>query len=162
MTLQSYENIIRPTRYVIFFALGINKKVVFVNHRPCEPEIPFGPQVPASPVSAVFSVSAVPFRNHSLAKRNGARHRTGEWEKTGGGEDRAVAGSVPATARLFPFLSRARCTIPFGRKWYNGKRKCRQRSARQVLTCTGRNAKRNLLPARARSYAKRNLLPTRA
>lgn len=75
MTRQSYENIIRPTHYYNFFALGIDKKVVFVNHRPREPEIPFGPQVPPFPASAVFSVSAVPFRHHSLAKRNGARRR---------------------------------------------------------------------------------------
>ena len=33
-------------------------------------------------------------------------------EKTGGGENSAVAGSVPAAARLFPFLPRVRCTIP--------------------------------------------------
>ena len=36
----------------------------------------------------------------------------GEGEKTGGGEDSAVAGDVPAAARLFPFLFRVRCTIP--------------------------------------------------
>ena len=33
-------------------------------------------------------------------------------EKTGGGENSAVAWDVPAAARLFPFLSRVRCTIP--------------------------------------------------
>ena len=72
MTLQSYKNIIRLAQYDIFFALGIDKKVVLVNYRPCEPEIPFGPQVPPSPFNTVFSVSAVPFRHRSLAKRNGA------------------------------------------------------------------------------------------
>ncbi len=33
-------------------------------------------------------------------------------EKMGGGENSAVAGDVPAAARLFPFLSRTQCTIP--------------------------------------------------
>ncbi|MCR4826835.1 MAG: hypothetical protein K5882_07800 [Bacteroidales bacterium] len=80
--------------------------------RPREPEIPFGPQVPLFPASAVFSVSAVPFRHRSLAKRNGAHRRTGQGEKAGGGEDRAVAGSVPAAARLFPLFLMKRCTIP--------------------------------------------------
>ena len=64
------------------------------------------------PVSAVFSVSVVSFRHRSQAKRNGARRRTEEGEKTGGGENSAVARSIPAAARLFPFLSRVRCTIP--------------------------------------------------
>ena len=46
-------------------------------------------------------------------------------------------------------LASNQCTIPFGRKWYNGKRKCRQQPARQVLACNSRDAKRNPLPARA-------------
>lgn len=77
MRRQSYENIIRPTHYYNFFALGIDKKVVLVKHRPHEPEILFDPQVPPFPISTVFPVSAVSFRHHSLAKRNGARRRTG-------------------------------------------------------------------------------------
>lgn len=36
----------------------------------------------------------------------------GQGEKAGGGEDGAVAGFVPDAARLFPFLSLARYTIP--------------------------------------------------
>ena len=75
MTRQSYENIIRPAEYDIFFALGINKMIVFVNHSPREPEIPFGPQGPPFPVSAVTSVRAIHLRQRSLAKRNGARRR---------------------------------------------------------------------------------------
>ena len=39
---------------------------------PCEPEIPFGRSLSPSLVSAVTSVSAIPFRHDSLAKRNGA------------------------------------------------------------------------------------------
>ena len=102
MTLQSYENIIRPTRY-LFFALGIDKKVVFVNHRPCDPEIPFGPQVPPFPVSAVFSVSAVPFSQHSLSKRNGVRRRTGLRGK-GGRRGGSCRGRIWSERRPpFPF-----------------------------------------------------------
>ena len=88
--------------------------VVRVSPQPCprEPEIPFGRSPSPSLVSAVTSVSVIPFRHNSLAKRNGARRRTEEGEKTGGGENSAVAGDVPAAARLFPFFSRARCTIP--------------------------------------------------
>ncbi|MBR4647772.1 MAG: hypothetical protein IKO75_11725 [Bacteroidales bacterium] len=51
------------------------------------------------------------------------------------------------------------CTIPFGRKWVCGKRKCGQQPARQVLACNGRNAKRNLLPARAHSTFEANRVP---
>ena len=39
---------------------------------PCEPEIPFGRSPSPSLVSAVTSVSAIPFRHCSLTKRNGA------------------------------------------------------------------------------------------
>ena len=59
-----------------FFALGIGKKVVFVNHRPRELEIPFGPQAPLFPASAVFPVSAViperaaPFHKMASVERN--------------------------------------------------------------------------------------------
>jgi len=87
MTRQSYENITRPAEYDIFFAIGINKMIVFVNHRPRDSE------------------------------------------------------------------------IPFGRKWVFGKRKCGQQPARQVLACNGRNAKRNLLLARARSTFEANRVP---
>ena len=78
---------------------------------PCEPEIPFGRLVPLFIVSAVTSASAVALRHRSQAKRNGARRRTEEGEKTGGGENSAVSWDVPAAARLFPFLSR--CVAPF-------------------------------------------------
>ncbi len=104
MTRQSYENITRPAEYDIFFAIGINKMIVFVNHRPCEPEIPFGPQVPPFPVSAVFSVSAVPFRQYNLAKRNGARRRTGLRGK-GGRRGGWCRGRIRAGRRPpFPFV----------------------------------------------------------
>ena len=56
-------------------------------------------------------------------------------------------------------LASNQCTIPFGRKWYNGKRKCKQLPARQVLACNGRNAKRNLIPARERSVFEANRVP---
>ena len=79
---------------------------------PREPEIPFGRSPSPSLASAVTSVSAVALRHRNQAKRNGAHCRTGEGEKTGGGENSAVAWDVPAAARLFPFLSRVRCTIP--------------------------------------------------
>ncbi len=59
MTRQSYENITRPTQYYNFFALGIDKKVVFVNHRPREPEIPFGRSAPPSSSAQCFPL--VPF-----------------------------------------------------------------------------------------------------
>ena len=78
---------------------------------PREPEIPFGRSPSPSLVSAVTSASAVALRHRSLAKRNGAHRQAGEGEKTGGGEDRAVAESVPVAARLFPFYSR--CVAPF-------------------------------------------------
>lgn len=74
MTLQSYKNIIRPTRYVIF-TLGINKMIVFVNQSPREPEIPFGRSAPPSSSAQCFPLVPFPFRHHSLAKRNGARRR---------------------------------------------------------------------------------------
>ena len=56
-------------------------------------------------------------------------------------------------------LASNQCTIPFGRKWHSGKRKCRQQTAKQVLACNGRNAKRNLIPARARSVLGANCVP---
>jgi len=117
------------------------------------------PVSPSVPVSAVTSASAVALRHRSLAKRNGAHRRTEEGEKTGGGENSAVAGSVPIAARLSPLFLMKRCTIPFGRKWVCGKRKCGQQPARQVLACNGRNAKRNLLLARARSVFEANRVP---
>ncbi len=98
------------------------------------------PVTPSVPVSAVTSASSVALRQRSLAKRNGARRRTEEGEKTGGGENSAVAGSVPAAARLFPF------SFP----------SALHHSARRS------SVERNFLRTRARGYAKWNPLHTRA
>ena len=56
-------------------------------------------------------------------------------------------------------LASNQCTIPFGRKWHSGKRKCRQQPARQVLACNSRDAKRNPLPARAGSLFEPTAFP---
>ena len=73
---------------------------------PRELEIPFGPQVPPFPVSAVFFVSAVPFRHRSLAKRKGASRRTGLRGKGGrrGGwcRGRIWSGRRPPFPFCFP------------------------------------------------------------
>lgn len=74
MTRQSYENIIHPTQHVIF----LRSESIKVCSRQT-PLLRTGDSVwPVSTsflVNTVFSVSAVPFRHHSLAKRNGARRR---------------------------------------------------------------------------------------
>ena len=95
-----------------FFCARNRKKGFFRQFLSSRAKDSVWPVSPSVPVSAVTSASAVALRHRSLAKRNGARRWTEEGEKTGGGENSAVAGDVPAAARLFPFLSRARYTIP--------------------------------------------------
>lgn len=74
MTQQSYKKIIRPTRY-LFFCARNRQKGSFRQTPPLRTGDSVWPVSTSFLVSAVFSVSAVPFRHHSLAKRNGARRR---------------------------------------------------------------------------------------
>ena len=77
-----------------------------VSFSPHEPKIPFGTQVPPFPVNAVFSVNAIPFRHHCLAKRNGVHRRTGLRGKGGrrGGwcRGRIWSGRRPPFPFCFP------------------------------------------------------------
>ena len=78
---------------------------------PREPEIPFGRSLPPSPVIAVTSVSAIPFRQRSLAKRNGARRRTNQGKRRAAGRIvpwPATFPSPPVFSPLFP-----ECVAPF-------------------------------------------------